>query len=100
MEKSFEILIQEIYADSKVTPSEVLRLRKKIEESATKLREAVGSQGVLDAFCKSIDVSVQLMQESLLKVKKGEYNAAAKEEIFYFLEAYIAYLRVTFDAFK
>jgi len=100
MEKSFEILIQEIYADSKVTPSEVLRLRKKIEESATKLRETVGSQGVLDAFCKSIDVSVQLMQESLLKVKKGEYNAAAKEEIFCFLEAYIAYLRVTFDAFK
>lgn len=100
MEKSFEILIQEIYADSRVTPSEVLRLREKIEESAIKLRETAGSQGVLDAFCKSIDVSVQLMQEALLKVKKGEYNKTEKEEIFHFLEAYIAYLKVTFDAFR
>ena len=100
MEKSFEVLIQEIYADSRVTPSEVLRLRGKIEESAIKLRESVGTQGLLDAFCKSIDVSVQLMQEALLNIKKGEYTRGEKEEIFHFLEAYIAYLKVTFDAFK
>ena len=100
MEKSFDLLIQEIYADSRVTPSEVITLRDKIEESADKLRENVGKQGLLDAFCKSIDVSVQLMQEALLNVKKGEYSRDAKDEILHFLEAYIAYLKVTFDAFK
>jgi hypothetical protein len=99
MEKSVEVLIQEIYADSRVTPSEVLRLRAKIEESSEILRKSVGSQGLLDAFCKSIDVSVQLMQETLLSVKRGEYSKHAND-IFHFLEAYIAYLKVTFDAFK
>ena len=99
MEKSVEILIQEIYADSRVTPSEVLSLRAKIEESAEIIRASVGTQGLLDAFCKSIDVSVQLMQETLLNVKRGEYRKNA-DDIFHFLEAYIAYLKVTFDAFK
>lgn len=100
MEKSFELLIEEIYADSRVTPSEVIALRGKLEESANNLRNSIGKHGVLDAFCKSIDVSVQLMQEALLNVKKGEYNKTAKDEMFHFLEAYIVYLKVTFDAFK
>jgi hypothetical protein len=100
MEKSIERLLEEIYADSKVTPGEVLKFRNKISEIANDLIVSEGNHGILEAFCKSLDVSVQLLQETLLRLKRGEYSPKAKLDIQHLLEAYISLLKVNFDAFK
>ena len=100
MEKAIQQILEEIYADSKVTPSEVVMFRNKISEIANELIKNEGTQGILEAFCKSIDVSIQLLQETLLKLKRGEYSGKTKEEIHHLLEAYIQLLKVNFDAFK
>jgi hypothetical protein len=100
MENSIVKILEEIYADSKVTPAEVLKYRNKIAEIADDLIKTEGSQGILEAFCKSIEVSNQLLQETLLKIKRGEYSIKAKAEIHQLLEAYIHLLKVNFDAFK
>jgi len=100
MEASIKAMLEEIYADSRVTPSEVLKFRNKLSILADELIEREGTQGILEAFCKSIDVSIQLMQETLLKIKRGEYGKQSKDDIHHFLEAYIQLLQVNFDAFK
>jgi hypothetical protein len=100
MEKSLERMFEEIYADSKVTPAEVLKFRNKITEIANDLIVLEGNHGILEAFCKSLDVSIQLMQETLLNIKRGEYSAKSNEAILHLLEAYISLMKVNFDAFK
>jgi predicted nucleic acid-binding protein len=100
MEKSIEKILEEIYADSKVTPSEVVKFRNKINDIAIQIIKSEGTQGILEAFCKSIDVSIQLLQETLLKLKRGEYTGKTKTDIHHLLEAYIQLLKVNFDAFK
>jgi hypothetical protein len=100
MEKSLERMFEEIYADSKVTPGEVLKFRNKITEIANDLIVSEGNHGILEAFCKSLDVSIQLMQETLLNIKRGEYSSKSNEAILHLLEAYISLMKINFDAFK
>jgi hypothetical protein len=96
---AMEDLLREVYADSQVSPDEVIRLRNAADEAAERLLAEEGREGVLDALCKSFDVTNQLLQESMLRASGGRYTDTGRMMILALLEAHIAHLRVTLDAF-
>ena len=95
-----EDLLREVYADSRVSPKEVSRLRNAIDDAAEQLLQAEGREGVLDALCKSFDVTNQLLQESLIRSSSGQYTDLGKAIILSLLETHIALLQATLAAFK
>lgn len=97
---TMEKLIEEIYADSKISPGEIIKLRKAVDEAAERVLSQEGQEGVVDALCKSFDVTIQLLQESLLKLKKGEYSDMGRAMILSVIEANVALLEANLEAFK
>ncbi len=96
----FEKLVNEIYADSKVTPAEVIKLRRAVDEAVEGLLRDEGHHGVFDALFKSFDVTDQLLQECMLKLRKGDYTATAKARVVSALRAHLALLEATVKAFE
>lgn len=97
---AMEDLLRDVYADSRISPEEVIRLRNSADEAAERLLQEEGREGVLDALCKSFDVTNQLLQEALLRAAKGGYTDTGRMLILALLEAHVAHLRVTIDAFQ
>jgi hypothetical protein len=95
-------LLTSIYADSRVSPSEVLRLTKAIDEAEQQLVTSIGQHGIVAALFKSFDVTRQLLQDSVLEVRKDvkkKYSDDAKAQIKAAIEANINLLQANLDAF-
>lgn len=97
---SMEKLIEEIYADSRVSPGEIVKLREAVAEAAERVLSEAGDEGVLAALVKSFDVTTQLLQETVLKFKQSEYTDLARAMVRSVLEANIALLQANLDAFE
>jgi hypothetical protein len=97
---NMERLLQEIYSDTRVSPAEIIELRKAADEAAEKVLAEEGREGVLDALCKSFDVTNQLVQETALKLQKGTYSDLGKAMVLSLIEAHIALLKATINALK
>lgn len=97
---ALEDLLRELYADSRVSPEEVIRLRNATDEAAERLLKEEGREGVLDALCKSFDVTNQLLQETMLRASSDRYTNTGRAMILSLLEAHIALLQATVDAFE
>jgi hypothetical protein len=94
-----EKLLEEIYADTRVTPGEVRQLRLAVDEANARFVDQLGHEGVFDALQKSFDVTTQLVQESILKVKREDYTDTALAVLIALIEANIALLQANVDAF-
>jgi hypothetical protein len=97
---SMEKLIEEIYADSRISPGEIVKLREAVAEAAERVLSEAGEEGVLAALVKSFDVTTQLLQETVLRFKKSEYTDLARAMVRSVLEANIALLQANLDAFE
>lgn len=98
--KATEAMFQEIYADTKVNPGELMRLRARIDAAEAELLAQVGIEGVYEATCKSFDVTRELLQQSLLHIRRGDYTTLGQAKLMSVLEANVAFLSATFDAFS
>lgn len=98
--KNTEALFAEVYADGAVDPAEMIRLREGIDEAERAVLAQEGLKGVFEATCKSFDVTQQLLQESLLQIRRGEDTTLAQALLMSALEANLAFLQATFDGFS
>ena len=90
MSQNIEKLLEEIYADSKVTPGEIMKLRAAVEQHTAKVLAETGADGVVEAMCKSFDVTAQLLQETLLKVRKDRWSDLGRAVCASMIESHIA----------
>ena len=79
LSKNVEQLLQEIYADLDISPIEVVKLREQVNEAEQKILDEEGCEGVVAALFKSFDVTNQLLQETLLKLKKDKYSETGQQ---------------------
>lgn len=99
MSQNIEKLLEEIYADSKVTPGEIMKLRSAVEQQTAKVLAETGADGVVEAMCKSFDVTAQLLQETLLKVRKDRWSDLGRAVCASMIESQIALLQANLKAF-
>ncbi len=100
MSQNTEKLIEEIYADSKVTPGEIMRLRQAVAEQTAKVIAEIGNAGVAAAMTKSFEVTEQLVQETLLKIRKEKWSDFGRATVASMIEAHIALLKANVKAFE
>jgi len=83
--KSQEELLKDILSDNKVSYSEFKAIRDEADARFETLINEFGSNNDLTAFQKSADVTVQLMQNTVLNVKEEQLsdlgNAIVKDAI-------------------
>lgn len=91
---------EQAYADADVSPSELIELRRTVNEAAEQVLEQEGYEGVLDALCKSFDVTAQLIQEVALRLKAGEYSDLGNAMVRSVIESQSALLNATGRAFQ
>jgi hypothetical protein len=96
MQEAFE----HAYADTKVSPTELIALRNVIDEAAASLMEQEGREGALDALTKSFDVTCQLIQVVALRLKDDEYSDVGRTMVLAVIEAHTAFLNATIRAFR
>jgi hypothetical protein len=93
-------LMESIYADTNVSPVEVMRLRKAVDEAEQQIMTMVGEHGIVAALLKSFDVTRQLLQDSVLEVRKSDkFTPEAKQQIYAAIAANVSLLQVNLDAF-
>ena len=88
---------------SRVSPLEVMKLTKAVDEAEQQIVTSIGQHGSIAALFKSFDVTRQLLQDSVLEVRKDEkkkYNDAVKQQITTAIEANINLLKANLDAFS
>ncbi len=93
MDNSLETLLEEIYADSKITPAEIKTLREHGERAMINLLSLTGDEGTTNALCKSFEVTNQLLQETLLKAKRKKASAETKEALAALINSQIELLK-------
>lgn len=98
VQSSIELAYEEIYADSKVTPGEVIQLRKLVDTAEASLLEAKGEYGITSASLKSFEVTRQLIQECLLEARKAK-DTENLRKLVDVIQANINLLQVNLDAF-
>ncbi len=98
--KNTEALFGEVYADGAVDPAEMIRLREQIDDAERAVLAQEGLEGVYEATCKSFDVTQQLLQESLLQIRRSADTDLARALLMDTLEANLAFLQATFDGFS
>jgi hypothetical protein len=99
MEKSLAQLLEEIYSDSRVAPSEVIQLRKYFERAMIDLLNIDGDEGVTNALCKSFEVTNQLLQEALLKARRNKENKDFKNALEKVIESEIELMKANHAVF-
>ena len=95
-----EKLINEIYADSRVSPAEIIRLREAVDAAEQRILQEEGLQGTMSALCKSFDVTNQLLQTSMLELRKSGGTDLAFGMVAAMVEANLALLKANVDAFS
>ncbi len=94
-----EKIIEEIYADGKVSPSEVIHLRNVVDGIEEKVLNKTGKHSTVGALVSAFDVATQLIQEALLKIRKGDMSQADKELAYEMIKANVALLEANLKAF-
>lgn len=97
--KDFIDFIDFIYEDNKVSNVELQFIRDVADEKIEMLFERFGENNNLSAFQKSMDVSVQLMQNAFFDIKKKEGTEDGKREVKEAFEFQIAYLVANYNRF-
>jgi hypothetical protein len=95
-----EKMFAAVYADSRVDPSEMVRLQERIDLAEREALAQEGVEGIFEATTKSFDVTRQLLQESLLRIRAGDYTTFGQAQLMSVLEANVEFLKTTFDAFS
>jgi len=91
--KSLENLLKDIYQDDNVSISEYMALRDDADQRMNRVIEEFGSHNSLTAFQKSMDVTMQLLQQSILQTKKASLSDTGAAIVKDALTAQIEYLR-------
>lgn len=73
--------LAEMYSDSRLSPGEVTEFNKLTERAVVDLLQLEGDEGVSNALCKSFEVTNQLVQTSLLRVRKNEIGDDVKKAL-------------------
>jgi len=93
-------LLERIYADTAVSPVEIVELRNATDDAGERLLEEEGRESVLDALTKSFDVTNQLVQEVALRLKEDGYSDTGAAMVRSLIESHIALLKATLRAFE
>ncbi|WP_174849185.1 hypothetical protein [Yersinia artesiana] len=97
--RNIDKLLSYIYCDNKINNVEFQMLRDYADEKFDELLNNYGENNNLSAFQKSMDVTVQLMQQSFFdikaKCKSDEEKQLAKEAF----DAQISYIIANYDRF-
>jgi hypothetical protein len=93
MENQLETIINEIYADSKVSPNEIMQLKQYADRAVDELLTAEGNAGLTNALCKSFEVTNQLLQMSLLKLRREKATQEKKDALKNVIESQIELLK-------
>jgi hypothetical protein len=91
--KSLEALIGEIYADGRVSIAEYMRLRDDADRRMEKVIAEFGMHNSITAFQKSMDVTMQLLQLSILQARKDTLTDTGKAAVRDAVSAQAEYLR-------
>jgi len=102
MNDKLDKIINQAYKDDRINNEEVQNIRdiaalvfeKIVIEAAN-----TGKNNSITAFQKSCDVTVQLMQDSFLKLKKENLNSSQKDLIKTAFNAQLTYIKANFDRF-
>lgn len=100
MNKSLEQIIDEIYADSTVSPLEYIELKKYADRAMVELLVVEGDEGTTNALCKSFEVTNQLLQLTLLKMKREKENTVFKEALIKLIDSQIVLLEMNTTLFQ
>ena len=100
MNKSLEQIIDEIYADSRVSPLEYIELKRYSERAMVELLIIEGDEGTANALCKSFEVTNQLLQLTLLKMKREKENRFSKEALIKLIDSQLELLKMNNALFQ
>lgn len=83
MNNALSKLIDEIFSDGKISPKELMELKKLSERAVIDLLQIDGDDGTTNALCKSFEVTNQLLQLTLLNAKRkdDDYQQALSDMI-------------------
>ncbi|PWB34708.1 hypothetical protein DCO48_06090 [Pseudomonas sp. SDI] len=91
--KSLEDMISSIYADGDVSIPEYQNLRDDADLRMERLITEFGQHNNITAFQKSMDVSMQLLQLSVLQVKKDNLSPTGEAIVADALAAQVEYFK-------
>lgn len=99
----FRKLLKEIYADNIVTPAEIEALQMAVdiqEEALLKKLGRLGRHSTVGALIACFHVVTQLLQETLLKVRRGALSSGEKKEVADFIRANLDLFKANLKAFS
>jgi hypothetical protein len=91
--KSLEELVADIHGDGQVTAHEYVRLRDDADRRMDEIVAQFGEYNGLGAFQKSMDVSVRLLQISIVQAKKARLTDSEEALVRDAVTAQVEYLR-------
>ena len=97
--KSQEELMAEIFEDGKISYSEFKQIRDEADARFERLVTEFGANNDITAFQKSADVTVQLMQNSVLDAKKEKLSDLGEAIVKDAIKAQINYIQVATKLF-
>ncbi|CNH89421.1 Uncharacterised protein [Yersinia aldovae] len=97
--RNIEELLSSIYHDNKINNIEFQTLRDFADDKFDLLLNSHGENNNLSAFQKSMDVTVQLMQQSFFDIKKKCKNDEDKQLAKEAFDAQISYMIANYDRF-
>lgn len=97
--REINVLLSDIYRDNQINNIEFEMLRDFADEKFDLLLENYGGNNSLSAFQKSMDVSVQLMQQSFFDIKKKCKDETEKQMAKEAFDAQIAYIIANYERF-
>lgn len=97
--KNQEELINDILADNIVSFGEFKSIRDEADDRFKKLTSEFGSNNDMTAFQKSVDVTVQLMQNTVLDIKKEKLSDVGEAIVKDAIKAQLNYLQLATKLF-
>ncbi len=98
--KTLDQILDEIYADSKVSPGEIKQLKDFCDRAHVELLHQVGDEGIVNALCKSFEVTVQLLQQAVLKVRKEKASDSVRDALTKVINSHIELLKANASLFN
>ena len=99
MDQKLEKIISDIYADTKVSPKEVIELNKFAKRAIEDLLSIEGDNNVTSAMCKSFEITNQLVQTTSIKMRKQQESLLVKNLLKRVIESQIELLEANMKLF-